>query len=70
MQFYYEGRRQLQPPVRLRTDLDARIRPCPDPPRRDTALGKRLRSSDGGMDQRPVLASSKTPARHALTAPG
>ena len=31
MQFYYEGRRQLQPPVRLRTDLVARIRPCSDP---------------------------------------
>ena len=31
MQFYYEGRRQLQPPVRLRTDLVARIHPCSDP---------------------------------------
>ena len=31
MQFYYEGRRQLQPPVGLRTDLVARIHPCPDP---------------------------------------
>ena len=51
MQFYYEGRRQLQPPVRLRTDLVARIRPCSDPapPRHRCCTDQRR--PDGRVDR-------------------
>jgi len=64
MQFYYEGRRQLEPLVRLRTEIVASIHPCPDARLPRHRRLNRRGSPDGRMERRSELISATAPARH------